>query len=839
MKKHDWMAITKEDVIKAIEKFLFESPEYPEPKSTFLIFQGKRLPAKHIRGMAYAIHYGKEISKEDYTGGKETVRFFERLGFTVDYRGKSDDTTATEIELPKGNQIKKEEIVKVNSTSKEDKIAIFLKRVTERKNGFQLTLNKVFHVCTVLKETVQFFKQLDPTVDYKGKSNDTTAKEIGPPTGNQVKKKETVKSNSTSQKDKIAISSKRVIEQKNALQLILNRVFEGDIVCEKTFPWLKTPEVLDEEYEKLVNALSSYRGDYNFAKKNVQLRCDFVCESQKIIIEYDERQHFSEARKISLNSYRQIPVLYDRDLWIKACEDISAKDNVPVNRDEGRAYYDSVRDIESHRHGYKLIRIMHGQMDFEDKNAEFELKKLLLEDSLEQSSTSLLDKDIMHREPIKIAMYLQTIEHQNPDSFEKLLKNIENMDFDILVFPEVCYVPSAISQHFYSKDILVEEDQEEAFNACVEFSKRINRAVIISSEDKFGTLFSIFANANADESIGEEKVVLYIKHTMTNYSAFDVDDYSTLANYMFQPILFKGYKIGLSICYDCNHAIFSRIWGLQDIDIIINSTGGDVTYDKWHKYNKVRAIENKCFNFVTMGGTGDTRNPKCYVFGFNPNGGEMNFVDSKGNSEISNVPGEVYVYTVDDKDIQATDEISLNQKETDNKNVDFRIPVGNIKSVLENAKEIKKNIHHIKYDNENVFILVVEGMDILRSEKVLALLYDDELKIYNNKKYIIYNKHTQLSEEFYRTKLSVVLKVRAMENFCAVILESDKYNKCYQCGMNRTSQVVQETNGYFGVDLSRTTGPEAIWKNKRGMRASWREGFEWLIQEAEDIAERR
>ncbi len=75
MAKFNWMDISRDDVNKAIEQFVEETPEYPEPRSTFLIYNGEKLPAKHIRGMAYAVHYGYEISKNDFGGGKETARF--------------------------------------------------------------------------------------------------------------------------------------------------------------------------------------------------------------------------------------------------------------------------------------------------------------------------------------------------------------------------------------------------------------------------------------------------------------------------------------------------------------------------------------------------------------------------------------------------------------------------------------------------------------------------------------------------------------------------------------------------------------------------------------------
>ncbi|MBU3198553.1 hypothetical protein LL037_18995 [Clostridium estertheticum] len=300
MAKINWMDITRENVIKAIEIFRAENTEYPSSKSTFLIYNGKKLPAKHIRGMAYKVAYGKEISKNNFGGGMETVRFFERLGFEIFYTGKSVHR---------------------------DKKSVINQKQSKQTIG------------TVQAQSIKDAKQVSA--------------------------------------DKIKIPAKAVIEQKNALQLLLNRIFDGDIVCEKTFSWLKTPDIIEGDYENLYKSISEYRGDKAFAKRNVQLRYDFVCESEKLIIEYDERQHFSQARKVSLLYYPDISVYFDRQLWIQACNDINAKDGQPVNRDEVRAYYDSVRDIESSKQGYKLVRIMHGQTDFEADGAEESLKKQL------------------------------------------------------------------------------------------------------------------------------------------------------------------------------------------------------------------------------------------------------------------------------------------------------------------------------------------------------------------------------------------------------------------------------------------------------------------------------
>ncbi|WP_164968242.1 hypothetical protein [Clostridium tetani] len=53
MAKFNWMDITREDVIKVIEFFHTEKPEYPSPKSTFLIYNCKKLPANHVHKMEY------------------------------------------------------------------------------------------------------------------------------------------------------------------------------------------------------------------------------------------------------------------------------------------------------------------------------------------------------------------------------------------------------------------------------------------------------------------------------------------------------------------------------------------------------------------------------------------------------------------------------------------------------------------------------------------------------------------------------------------------------------------------------------------------------------------
>lgn len=748
MAKFKWTEVTREDVLEAVRIFNSEHPNYPEPRSTFLVIDGHRYPAKHIRGMAYRVHFGKEIKKEDYTGGQETVRFFERLGFATQYTHQNANTHPTK------------------------------------------------------KVSAEVFPKAAGVLP------------------------ESKKPQEASKSRKVTISSKGVTEQKNALQLLLNRLLDGDVVCEKTFPWMRTPAEPAGEYAQLYDALSSYRGDTNFAKRNISLRCDFVCESRKLIIEYDERQHFSEARRIALMSYPQVPLNYDRNLWLRACKDVQAKDNHPANRDEIRAYYDSARDIEASKHGYRLIRIMHGQINFESKEAAAKLAELIGIETQNVAQNSAAKA--APQKSVKIGLYLQTYElHGDLHIYEKAMDVVRASDIDILVFPEISYFP--FSEECRQSDFLSDHDLQILYQKTIALSRDIGKAVVICNEDSYGTIMSIYANAFASD--GETVCQNYIKHTMTGFSACDIENYREYAEQAFQPILYQGNHIGLTICYDCNHAMFSRKYGQNGVDIILNSTSGNVVYDKWFKYNKVRAIENNCFTFVTMAGDGTVSNPHNYVYGFTPTGKEMipkllNGIDA-GKRNIS---GGIYVYDTAEYDGTAERDPSINQAESVNQHSDFDLPVDGIHELIDRATPIADGLRILTTGKDNLILCLVDSKDIIKPEAVLRLLYAEELKQIANKRYLIINRWNSIDMDFYAAKLSVILKVRTMENYCAVILASQNLTKCFQCGKNRSAQVVKPVNGKFGIDLRRTGGPETIWRDKPGMKARWRENIEWLIR---------
>lgn len=233
------------------------------------------------------------------------------------------------------------------------------------------------------QETVTFFTKLGFKVKYKKKTLSPKKKKAL----SKITKKKDILVIPKKERVIVKVTSKKtppkkklsVVDQKNALQILLQKHY-GIIEIEKKFNWLKTPnqQQLPKEYIKISNHLFEFRKQGGFRRSNYKLPCDIVLEKYKLIIEYDENQHFSKARKITLENYpTSIRLNFSKKDWINSCKTINAKDNNPIDRDERRAFYDTVRDIEAYKNGYKLVRIKHGDIDWKEKGAEKNLLKLL------------------------------------------------------------------------------------------------------------------------------------------------------------------------------------------------------------------------------------------------------------------------------------------------------------------------------------------------------------------------------------------------------------------------------------------------------------------------------
>ena len=184
---------------------------------------------------------------------------------------------------------------------------------------------------------------------------------------------------------------------KNCLHVAaLLRVIDPALQCERKFEWLFVPRA-DERTEAEKKIFSSLRdhcrstrhrhrvkatcdpetmlSDSSIKGVARKLELDFFLPSFNKAIEFDERQHFTEERHVTLESYESIPLGFNKDRWIQLCSP-SIQDPDPPCRDWMRAFRDAVRDIRLADHGVPLVRIYYRDFGLSECSAPGAIDRL-------------------------------------------------------------------------------------------------------------------------------------------------------------------------------------------------------------------------------------------------------------------------------------------------------------------------------------------------------------------------------------------------------------------------------------------------------------------------------
>lgn len=85
------------------------------------------------------------------------------------------------------------------------------------------------------------------------------------------------------------------------------------------------------------------------------LALDVFLPNKTLAIEFDERQHFSEERGVSLDAYPDTDFPFDLARWRAQCTP-KIYDPSPPGRDWQRAFRDAVRDLRCRANGLRLLR---------------------------------------------------------------------------------------------------------------------------------------------------------------------------------------------------------------------------------------------------------------------------------------------------------------------------------------------------------------------------------------------------------------------------------------------------------------------------------------------------
>ena len=145
-------------------------------------------------------------------------------------------------------------------------------------------------------------------------------------------------------------TGERCPECKQVIERMLERLF-GACYRDWRPPW--SPHLsdyygteLEEPLQKIFAALESARGQAGFVKTGIFPQCDYYVPEPGFIVEFDESQHFTPLRKITLDLYPlDAPLGFSINKWRNLCQRINARDPSPEYRDEQRAWYDTLRDL--------------------------------------------------------------------------------------------------------------------------------------------------------------------------------------------------------------------------------------------------------------------------------------------------------------------------------------------------------------------------------------------------------------------------------------------------------------------------------------------------------------
>ncbi len=429
---------------------------------------------------------------------------------------------------------------------------------------------------------------------------------------------------------------------------------------------------------------------------------------------------------------------------------------------------------------------------------EIEDRELTMQDDVHSEK-----KDIK----LKIATYVQSDNFKKSSAFSRIIPIINNNKFDIFVLPELCWTPfnniiKALDV-FNSSDIKIIEEKSLELSSC------LGKALVFGNKDKYGTIFSVFVNAFAKDN--ETKFKLYIKHTKTGRSAFDHPNFPKLEIDNFKPILYKNYKIGLTICFDSLFPVFSKAYG--NIDVIINCTGGNVILSKWYRFNKIRCLENNCFTILTMGS--EEKNNHNYSFGITPKGYEMKptKIYSPSNKVEKRAPynenGAIYLYDlVDNGDYEKDRDIKIGDY-IYNKNASKKIIVSSAGNVINGG-------------SFNVKIININGLDIYDPKLYLTSIVPSV----ENERFILIVRFESLTRQDFECKISDLLKEVAAIEHCGVILISPEYKCAYQGSNYKSASTLALNVGgnyVFNSDMIKGIEKELNTKN-------YKSGYNWLIK---------
>ena len=591
---------------------------------------------------------------------------------------------------------------------------------------------------------------------------------------------------------------------------LLERIY-GKCLANQRFDWptrlssfAGTP--IYSTLRDLAAILEKYRGFAlkDFVKIESLAACDFWVPEPGFTLEFDERQHFTMPRKLTLHTYPEdLDLGFSRKQWISHCEQHDAKDNDPPFRDEQRAWYDALRDLVPVTKGLQpTVRLYARDMVWCSLDPESTIDQ-------QRFATFVGHRGSMQK-PVKTSQTKFKKHHSATEKTSVLRAAFvfpqvnQKTILGIVPFGDNAQKPVIPTRASFAGEVVDFVLFPEGYISATD-SKRINLLKELAV-DLDAPLLVGATDDNVDSTCRTWQVLLridpdgsqtrtYVKHSTECAVAFETPDWTP--NSMLPTFDLAGVTAGSTICHDQYLGLLARFLSRSGAQIWINPSYDNVVDIKWSSILRLRAVENRVFALCTLHDS-KQRTTRTHPFAFSPDGNELTAikVGTTNALPLSKCTESETIYVVDlvmglldrelewDRIPQADDLPRPRPQNPPNPNAKMPIRVRQLNgqpAVFSGSRwrTVDDPGRTLESEQGSVYVGVVRNERMLDAAECFHII--DQAKQANSKP-IIWNVWDDLPTE--SSRLATLMLGRTIE-CCAPILISDR---------NRVHELVELSN---------------------------------------------
>ena len=425
------------------------------------------------------------------------------------------------------------------------------------------------------------------------------------------------------------LHSERCPECKMRVGELLERIY-GTCVPDHRFGWKNglapyAGTSIGSALRDVAMLLEAHRG-YGidkFVRSDVLAGCDYWVPDPGFIVEFDESQHFTSPRKLTLSVYADVhPLGFSAKRWMELCEHHDARDNDPPYRDEQRAWYDTLRDLVPSIKGLQPTVRLYARdrvwcsLDPDSKEDRECFSDLIHEERPSSSRTTVKVRSPAARPEsiLHVAMVFPQVKQRSSDGVPPTgagaqqpdvptAASFAGEDFDFVLFPEG-YICASDAKRTKSLKKLASA-----------LGTPLLVGAIDRSVDATSRAWQVILRFDPDGSRSR----VYVKHSTANAVAFERPGWEPSS--MLPTFELGGVSAGATICHDHYLGLLPRFLAKRGAHVWVNPSFDNVTDIKWSSVLRLRAVENRFFALCTL--HCDVNGRRTHPFAFSPDGIEL------------------------------------------------------------------------------------------------------------------------------------------------------------------------------------------------------------------------